>query len=56
LSCNNPCKAKKQIRKHFNVQKYINEFYDVSPEIAKKLLKREVMKAPIFKYALTNEN
>jgi hypothetical protein len=46
LSCDNPCKVKKQIRKHFSAKKFVNEFYEVSPETARKLLKREVLKIP----------
>ncbi len=47
IQCNNPCKVKKQIREYLNAQEYINEFYQVSPEIAEKLLKRETLKIPI---------
>jgi hypothetical protein len=46
LACDNPCEIKKQLRKHFNGKKYVNEFYEVSPEIAKSVLKREIMKIP----------
>lgn len=48
LACSNPCKVKKQIREHLEDKKYINEFYEVSPDIAKNILKREVMKIPVL--------
>jgi hypothetical protein len=48
LACDNPCQVKKQIRKHFSAKKYINEFYEVSPESAKSILTREVMKIPVL--------
>lgn len=46
--CNNPCKVKKQIREHLNAQEYVNEFYQVSAEVATKLLKRETLKIPML--------
>jgi len=47
LKCSNPCRIKKQIKQYLNAQKYVNEFYEVSPEVASKLLKRETLKIPI---------
>lgn len=47
LACSNPCQVKKQIREYLNAQKYVNEFYQVSAEVAEKLLKRETLKIPI---------
>ena len=46
LQCNNPCKVKKQIKKYLDAQEYVNEFYQVSPDVAKKLLKRETLVIP----------
>lgn len=46
LPCNNPCQVKKKIRAHFNEKNYINEFYEVSPHAAKKVLTREAMRIP----------
>ncbi|KGJ91449.1 GIY-YIG nuclease family protein [Colwellia psychrerythraea] len=46
LQCKNPCKVKKQIKKYLDAQEYVNEFYQVSPEVAKKLLKRETLVIP----------
>ncbi|TWX69915.1 GIY-YIG nuclease family protein [Colwellia demingiae] len=46
LQCNNPCKVKKQIKKYLNAEKYVNEFYQVSPEVAEKLLRRETLVIP----------
>ena len=43
LSCENPCQVKKQVRQHFNAEQYVNEFYEVSPETAKNILKRAVI-------------
>ena len=48
LKCSKPCKVKKQIRKYLNSKEYVNEFYQVSAEIAAKLLKRETLKIPII--------
>jgi hypothetical protein len=47
LACNNPCRVKKQIREYLNAKEYVNEFYQVSTEVAAKLLKRETLKIPI---------
>ncbi len=46
LKCSNPCKVKKQIREHLNAQEYVNEFYQVSAEVAESLLKREALRIP----------
>jgi len=46
LKCNNPCQVKKQIREYLNAQKYTSEFYQVSTETAKSLLKRETLRIP----------
>ncbi|MEY8215280.1 MAG: GIY-YIG nuclease family protein [Colwellia sp.] len=46
LQCHNPCKVKKQIREYLNAQEYVNEFYQVSAEVAEKLLKRETLRIP----------
>jgi hypothetical protein len=48
IKCDNPCQIKEQIRAYLNAKKYTNEFYQVSAEVAKKLLKRESMKIPIL--------
>ncbi|TWX49229.1 GIY-YIG nuclease family protein [Colwellia hornerae] len=47
LACENPCKVKNQIRQYFEAKRYVNEFYEVSPEIASNILKREVLKIPV---------
>lgn len=48
LKCDNPCHVKKQIREYLNAKNYVNEFYEVTPDVAKKLMERETMKIPIF--------
>jgi hypothetical protein len=48
LACKNPCKIKKQVQEYLNAKEYVNEFYQVSAEIAVKLLNREVLKIPII--------
>jgi len=48
LACDNPCLIKKKLREHFIAEQYVNEFYEVSPEIAKNVLKRELMKIPVL--------
>jgi len=50
LACSNPCQVKKQIREYLNAQEYVNEFYQISAQVAEKLLKREVLKIPILTY------
>jgi hypothetical protein len=44
LQCSNPCKVKKQIKEYLSAQEYVSEFYQVSPEVAGKLLRRETLK------------
>jgi hypothetical protein len=48
LECDNPCNIKKQIQTYLNAHKYVNEFYQVPPEVAAKLLTRETLKIPIL--------
>jgi DNA-binding MarR family transcriptional regulator len=48
LYCENPCKIKQQVREYLNAQKFVNEFYQVSPEVVEKLLKTESLKIPIL--------
>jgi hypothetical protein len=44
IFCKNPCHIKKQVRKHLSANKYVNEFYEVPPERAAKLLKIESLR------------
>lgn len=44
--CSNPCQVKKQIREYLSAQEYVNEFYQVPADVAKKLLKRETLRIP----------
>ena len=46
LQCISPCKVQQQIKTYLNAQEYVNGFYQVSPDIAEKLLKRETLKIP----------
>ncbi len=48
LHCINPCEVNNKIKKYLNAQRYVNEFYQVSPEVAGKLLKRETLKIPVL--------
>lgn len=48
LQCTNPCKVKKQIRTYLNAQEYVNEFYQVTAEVAQSLLKRESLRIPML--------
>jgi hypothetical protein len=45
-ACDNPCQVKKQIRDYLDAQKYVNEFYEVPPQVAEKLLKQESLRIP----------
>jgi len=48
LQCDNPCKVKSQIKEYLNAQEYVNEFYQVTPEVAANLLKRESLRIPMI--------
>lgn len=47
LQCKNPCQVKKQIKSYLNAQEYVDEFYQVTPEVAESLLKRESLRIPM---------
>lgn len=47
LECKNPCSIKKQIKEYLNAQEYVNEFYQISPKIAEKLMKQETLRIPV---------
>lgn len=46
LTCIEPCKTQQKIREYLKADEYINEFYRVSPNIAKNLLKQEALRIP----------
>lgn len=48
LQCENPCKVKNQIQTYLKAEGYINEFYQVSTDIAEPLLKRESLRIPML--------
>lgn len=48
LECTNPCHVKQQIQTYLNAQKYVNEFYQVTIEVAEGLLKRETLRIPMI--------
>ncbi|MBU2870007.1 GIY-YIG nuclease family protein [Colwellia sp. E2M01] len=48
LQCEFPCRVKRQIKEYLSAQEYVNEFYQVSPEVAAKLLTRETLKIPVI--------
>jgi len=48
LQCKNPCQVKKQIKTYLNAQKYVDEFYQVTTEVAESLLKRESLRIPMI--------
>lgn len=48
LECENPCLVKKQIKTYLNAQKYADEFYQVTTEAVKSLLKRETLRIPML--------
>jgi len=43
LQCDNPCHVKKRIQHHLSAQEYVQDFYQVPAEIAKRLLTRETL-------------
>jgi hypothetical protein len=47
LQCKNPCKVKRQIKTYLNAQEYVEEFYQVTAEVAETLLKRETLRIPM---------
>lgn len=48
LQCDNPCKVKSQIKTYLNAQEYVEEFYQVTAEVAENLLKRESLRIPMI--------
>lgn len=48
LQCKNPCKVKSQIKTYLNAEEYVNEFYQVTAEVAENLLKRESLRIPMI--------
>jgi len=48
LQCDNPCKVKSQIQTYLKAEEYINEFYQVTTDVAERLLKRESLRIPMF--------
>jgi hypothetical protein len=46
LQCDNPCKIKKRIQEHLNAQAYVQEFYQISAEVAERLFRRETLVIP----------
>lgn len=48
LQCKNPCNVKKQIKTYLNAQEYVEEFYQVTAEVAENLLKRESLRIPML--------
>lgn len=44
--CSNPCEVKKRLKAYLESYKCINDFYEVSADIAMKYLQRESMKIP----------
>jgi len=48
LQCENPCSVKKQIKTYLNAQEYVEEFYQVTAEVAETLLKRESLRIPML--------
>ncbi len=47
LQCKNPCQVRQQIREYLQAKKYVNEFYEITAEVAEKLVKRETLRIPI---------
>ncbi|WP_286262091.1 GIY-YIG nuclease family protein [Thalassotalea atypica] len=45
--CENPCSVRKQVSYFLQAKKYVNEFYEVPPEVAVNLLRRETLRIPI---------
>lgn len=46
LPCSNPCKVKQQIKDYLNAQEYVNDFYQLSADTAKKILRQESLRIP----------
>ncbi len=44
--CNDPCKIKNRIKEHLSAQMYTKEFYQVPVDVAKRLVKREILRIP----------
>jgi hypothetical protein len=46
LQCTSPCEVKKRIQKYLSAEEYVKEFYQVSPEVAERLLTRDTLVIP----------
>lgn len=46
LQCQNPCEVKQRIQKYLSAQEYVKEFYQISSEVAERLLTRETLVIP----------
>lgn len=44
--CSNPCKVQQRIKAYLTAYKYVKEFYQVSANVAERLLKREILVIP----------
>jgi hypothetical protein len=48
LQCDKPCQVKSQIQTYLNAEEYVNEFYQVTTDVAERLLKRESLRIPML--------
>lgn len=46
--CKNPCSVTKQVKDFLKAKSYVNEFYQVPPDVAKALVRRETLRIPII--------
>ena len=47
IQCEDPCTVKKRVVNSLNENLCIDEFYEVAPEVALKIVQRETMRIPV---------
>jgi len=45
--CKNPCSVTRQVKDFLKAKSYVNEFYQVPPDVAEALVRRETLRIPI---------
>jgi len=48
LFCDEPCEVKKRVTNALKLAHYVEEFYEISPEAAFKVIQREILRIDVF--------
>ena len=46
IECHDPCSVRSRVTSYLSDKRYVSEFYQVSPKLVEKLIKRETLKIP----------